>query len=170
MATRATSKKTPTESKSKTSNALILKNLPLELLTPEQFEAVTKANYHHPESRLILLLFLQTNYLRQLACKIQNKPESISSINWSSIERSTAKIINESLEKLLNGIDNKPWKPTAAPLAAEPASISKPARKAKTAALKQACGCTTKHSNAAGVVAACQLGKDQGRDESWTGY
>jgi hypothetical protein len=36
--------------------------------------------------------------------------------------------------------------------------------------LKQACGCKHKHSDAAGVVAACQLGQAQGQDETWTGY
>ena len=35
---------------------------------------------------------------------------------------------------------------------------------------KQACGCRYKHSDAAGVVAACQLGQEQGRNESWTGF
>lgn len=35
---------------------------------------------------------------------------------------------------------------------------------------KQDCGCRRKHSDAAGVIAACQLGQEQGRDEMWTGY
>jgi hypothetical protein len=39
-----------------------------------------------------------------------------------------------------------------------------------TRSFRQACGCRHKHSDAAGVVAACQLGQDQAQDEMWTGY
>jgi len=39
-----------------------------------------------------------------------------------------------------------------------------------TRSLSQACGCSHKHSDAVGVVAACQLGQAQGQDETWTGY
>lgn len=39
-----------------------------------------------------------------------------------------------------------------------------------TSTFRQACGCRHKHSDAAGVIAACQLGQEQGRDETWTGY
>ena len=165
--TSTTTKKTDSSTQSKATNALILKDLPLEIVTPEQYESITRANYYHPESRLILELFLQTNYLWQLARKIQHKPESIASINWSSIERSTGKLISQSLSKLLTGIDNKPWNQD---LPAPPVLASKPTKKTKTAQQKQACGCSTKHSDAADVVEACQLGKAQGSDESWTGY
>lgn len=36
--------------------------------------------------------------------------------------------------------------------------------------MKQACGCRRKHSDAAGVIDACLLGQEQGRDETWTGF
>lgn len=36
--------------------------------------------------------------------------------------------------------------------------------------VKQACGCRRKHSDAAGVIEACMLGQEQGRDEYWTGF
>lgn len=39
-----------------------------------------------------------------------------------------------------------------------------------TKLLRQPCGCKHKHSDAAGVVATCQLGQEQGQDEMWTGY
>lgn len=160
-----TAKKGDSVVKTGADNAVLLRELPLELLTPEQNEAVTAANYHHPESRLVLELFLQTTYLWQLARRIQHNPESIASINWPAIERSTARIINQSLSKLLAGVNREPWN-LGTPA---PASPSKPARKSKPA-VRQACGCSQKHSDAAGVVAACQLGKEQGRDESWTGH
>ncbi len=158
MNTRPTTKKASSATKTKTSNDLILKDLPLELLTPEQFEAVTKANYYHPESRLILQLFLKANYIWQLARKIQHKPSAIDTIDWSLIEKNTAKLINETLSKLLTGVNVQ-----------APAAPVEPATKKKSA-LKQACGCRQKHSDAAGVVEACLHGKAQGQDESWTGY
>lgn len=158
MNTRPTTKKASSATKTKSSNALILKDLPLELLSPEQFEAVTKANYHHPESRLILQLFLKANYIWQLARKIQHKPSAIDTIDWSLIEKNTVKLINETLDKLLTGVDVQ-----------APVAPVEPATKKKSA-LKQACGCRQKHSDAAGVVEACMRGKAQGQDESWTGY
>ena len=163
--TRTTAKKAEPPVKTEAENAVIFKGLDLEILTPEQSEAVTRANYYHPESRLVLELFLETNYLWQLARRIQHKPDSIASINWPVIERSTARIINQSLSKLLAGVNREPWN-MGPPV---PLSSSKPARKSKPAC-RQACGCSQKHSDAAGVVAACQLGQDQGRDESWTGH
>jgi hypothetical protein len=161
MTTRTTVRKTD----SKASASLILKDLSLELLTADQFQAITEANYHHPESRLVLQLFLHASYGWHLARKIQNKPSSIDSIDWALYEKNTAKLITESLSKLLPGISTEPWKPDIR----GPVPPSKPARKTRTA-VKQACGCSEKHSQAAGVVDACALGKAQGQDESWTGY
>jgi len=153
------------KSDSKASDTLILKDLSLALLTPDQFQAITTANYHHPESRLILQLFLHANYGWHLARKIQNKPSSIDSIDWALYEKNTAKLVTDSLSKLLPGVSSEPWNHS------KPAPIppSKPARKTRTA-VKQACGCSEKHSQAAGVVDACARGKAQGQDESWTGY
>ncbi len=158
MNTRPTTKKATSTTKTKTSKSLILKDLPLELLTPEQFEAVTKANYYHPESRLILQLFLKANYIWQLARKIQHKPSAIDTIDWSLIEKNTAKLINETMSKLLTGVNVQSPAPPVAP-----ATKKKPVP-------KQACGCRHKHSDAAGVVEACLHGQAEGRDESWTGY
>jgi hypothetical protein len=163
MTTRTTTRKTTPPARSKPGT--ILKDLPVELLTPEQFEAVTKANYHHPDSRLVLSLFLNANYFWQIARKMQNKPSPITSIDWALIEKNTAALISNSLSKLLSGIDRQPWQVEACPV--EPKS--KTESKTKSSKL-QSCGCRDKHSQAAGVVEACKLGKRQGNDESWTGY
>ena len=53
--TRTTAKKTEPPVKTGAENAVILKGLPMELLTPEQSEAVTAANYYHPEDLSIIL-------------------------------------------------------------------------------------------------------------------
>lgn len=139
----------------------VLEDLDLALLTPEQFEAMTKANYHHPESRLILLLFLQANYLWQLARKLQNKSSAIDKIDWALIEKNTAAMLRDTLSKLLTGVKPEPWQlpPVKAPEPPKP-------RKRKP---RLACGCAH-HSDAAGVVEACILGQEQGRDETWTGF
>jgi hypothetical protein len=147
--------KAPRKTSTAKSNTVILKDLPLELLTPEQFEAVTRANYHHAESRLILYLFLHTNHLWQLARKIQNNPAMLETINWASIEKNTARCINETLDKLLTGV-----------VVAKPDTVAAEPPKRRR---KLACGCAS-HSNAAGVVEACMLGKQQGQDERWTGH
>ena len=160
MTTRTARTSTP-----KASTTPILKGLSQQLLTQEQFEAITKANYYHPESRLVLQLFLHANYSWHLARKIQNKPSSLDSIDWALLEKNAEKLIIESLSKLLSGISREPWYPDAP----APVPASKPSRKAKPVA-RQACGCSQQHSQAAGVVAACQLGKAQGQDESYTGY
>lgn len=138
----------------KVSNVVLLKDLPLQILSPEQYEAITKANYYHPESRLILQLFLQTDYLWQIARKVQDKPSTIDTINWAGIEKSTAKLLNETLDKLLAGVQ------------IQTVEIPEPKPKKRK---RLACGCSH-HSDAAGVVEACMLGQEQGRDETWTGY
>ncbi|MBY0552040.1 MAG: hypothetical protein K2W95_32450 [Candidatus Obscuribacterales bacterium] len=139
----------------------VLEDLDLALLTPEQFEAMTKANYHHPESRLILMLFLQANYLWQLARKLQNKSSGIDKIDWALIEKNTAAMLCDTLSKLLTGVKPEPWQlpPVKAPEPPKP-------RKRKP---RLACGCAH-HSDAAGVVEACILGQEQGGDETWTGF
>lgn len=154
MNTKST-KKAPGSAKPRnTTNALILKGLPLELLTPEQYEAITKANYHHPESRLILQLFLSTNYTWQLARKILQKPSAIDTVDWFSIEKSSAKLINETLQKLLKGV-----------VVEAPAPVE--AARPRPKKVRQSCGCSTPHSNAAGVVDACKLGKEGGPKVAW---
>jgi hypothetical protein len=161
MIKRTTTKK----STAKADNTSVLKDLSFQLLTPEQFDAITKANYPHPESRLVLLLFLHANYSWQLARKIQNKPSDLDSIDWVLYEKDAEKLITETLSKLLSGVSRESWH-LAAPV---PVPASKSQRKTRESTA-QACGCRQPHSQAAGVIAACQLGKAQGADESWTGY
>jgi hypothetical protein len=165
MPTRTSSRKTTTPTKQKGHNIDILRDLSLQLLTPEQFEAITKANYYHPESRLVLQLFLHVNYSWQIARRLQNNPSSASDIDWGSHEKNAAKLVSDSLSTLLQGIDREAWDPDANDVPQKPVR-----RKTTTAALGQACGCKVKHSSAAGVVAACQAGRAQGADETWTGY
>lgn len=159
-----------TKQQHKTADIKVLKDLSLGLLTPAQFEAITKANYYTPDARLVLQLFLHTNYLWQLSRKIQNqnKPAAIETINWPLIEKNSAHAINESLNKLLAGVNLRQDQP----LQANPDSGSKPKTKTrstlKSAKPRLACGCAS-HSDAAGVVDACILGQQQAQDE-WTGY
>ena len=149
MNTRNT-KKQPSTAKAKISDSLLLKDLPLELLTAEQYEAITKANYRHPESRLILQLFLSTNYTWQLARKILLKPSAIDEINWSVIEKNSARLLNETLDKLLTGV-----------VVLEPMPVVVAARP-RAKKLVQSCGCSTPHSSVASVIEACKQGKEEG--------
>lgn len=165
MATRTTTRKTAKQAAPVTTNT-DLKDLSLQLLTPDQFEAVTKANYYHPDSKLVLHLFLYVNYIWQISRKLQNDPSSVNAIDWPLVEKNTAKLISDSLSRLLSGIDTKPW---TKDLTASKSS-SKLTRNSVTLAPKQSCGCRFKHSDAAGVVEACELGRAQGQDETWTGY
>lgn len=163
---RATTKKTVPVKKSSSRtipDLKVLKDLSEQLLTPEQFEAVTKVNYHHPDSRVVLHLFLHANYVWQIARKLQNDPALVDSFDWATIEKNSGKLVNETLAKLLTGIDPSSWTGNQ-PV---PAKGSKPVRgtprpKAKS---RLACGCKY-HSDAAGVVEACQLGQMQGADEA----
>jgi len=105
----------------------VLKDLSEQLLTPEQFEAVTKVNYHHPDSRVVLHLFLHANYVWQIARKLQKDPALVETFDWPTIEKNSGKLVNDTLGKLLTGIDPTSWTgllPTAV-------IASKPARKAK---------------------------------------
>lgn len=139
----------------------IYDDLDLALLTPQQFEAITKANYHHPESRLVLTLFLQANYVWQLARKLQNKPSAIDEVNWAIIEKNTASLLRDTLDKLLTGVNRDAW-PLGSVKPVEPVKLRK--RRPRLA-----CECTH-HSDAAGVVEACIAGQEQGTDERYTGY
>jgi len=165
MAARTTTRKT-TKQPAPGAIETALKDLSLQLLTPDQFEAVTKANYYHPDSRLVLQLFLYVNYIWQISRRLQNDPATVSSFDWMLIEKNTAKLISDSLSKLLSGIDTQPWNKD---LTASKTS-SKLTRNTVKLVPKQACGCRFKHSDAAGVVEACELGRAQGQDETWTGY
>lgn len=139
----------------------VFEDLDLALLTPAQFEAITKANYYHPESRLILMLFLQANYLWQLSRKLQNKPSAIDKVDWALIEKNTRALLRDTLDKLLVGVNSEPWQ-------IPPVKAVEPVKPRKRKP-RLACGCAH-HSDAAGVVEACMLGQEQGSDERWTGY
>jgi hypothetical protein len=85
------------------------KELPTDLLSPEEYSAMTAANYHHPESRLILQLFLHVNYLWQLSRHMQNKPSSIPVVDWQTIEINAGMCIRSTCNKLLGGVEVSPW-------------------------------------------------------------
>lgn len=144
----------------------VLDDLDLSQLSPDQYEAITKANYYHPETRLILMLFLQVDHLWQLARKMQNKSSSVKEINWTLVEKNSGSLIRDTLAKLLTGVTPQAWttEPKPAKPAPAPAKKSPPKRKPRLA-----CGCAH-HSDAAGVVEACLLGQEQGADERWTGF
>lgn len=165
MSTRTTTRKTTKQAAPKDSNA-VLTDLSMQLLTPDQFEAVTRANYYHPDSRLVLHLFLYVNYIWQISRRLQNNPSVVNSFDWALVEKNTARLISDSLSRLLSGIDRQAWTDDLT------ASMSSSKLTPNTVKLvpKQACGCRFKHSDAAGVVEACELGRAQGQDETWTGY
>lgn len=48
--------------------------------------------------------------------------------------------------------------------------IDKPIKSKPKTILRQACGCSRPHSDAAGVVEACIQGQLEGSDETWTGF
>jgi hypothetical protein len=86
-----------------------LKDLDLDLLLPEEYEAITKANYGHPESRLILQLFLQLNYFWHITRFMQGRCRSIKDVDWIKLEVTTKCLIGRTLEKLLKGVEVTAW-------------------------------------------------------------
>lgn len=85
-------------------------NQPLEqLLTPEQFEVITAAHYAQPESRTVLQLFLQVNYMWQVSRHMQGKTTGVKQIDWPIVEQTSAQLIRNTLDKLLGGVDATPW-------------------------------------------------------------
>lgn len=87
-----------------------LEGQPLELLLePEQYEAITAANYDHPESRIILRCFLHVNYYWQVSRSMQGLPSPVTSVDWSSMERNAAQLIRNTFEKLLPGVETTAW-------------------------------------------------------------
>lgn len=94
------------------SRASILKDQELQLLMPDEFEAITKANYYHPESRIVLQLFLQANYFWHISRFMQGKKTSIKEVDWIRLEINISTLISKTLETLLTGVQVTPWEET----------------------------------------------------------
>lgn len=82
---------------------------PLELLTPAEYEAITMANYEHPESRIILRLFLQVNYIWQVSLHMQDLPSPVMTVGWARVETNAAQAIRNTFDKLLPGVQTTAW-------------------------------------------------------------
>jgi hypothetical protein len=92
------------------SEKLNWKELPMEILSPDEFEAITKANYFHPESQLILKLFLQVNYFWHITRQMQGKPTHLpKDVDWTIVEESAARLIAQTLNQLLTGVTISSW-------------------------------------------------------------
>ncbi|MBX9569245.1 MAG: hypothetical protein K2X77_10140 [Candidatus Obscuribacterales bacterium] len=89
--------------------AFVLKGQKLEILSRAEFEAITKANYYHPESRLILQLFLQVHYAWQISKLMQGKASTVKTIDWSRFESACSKLLLSSFGDLLSGVQVSPW-------------------------------------------------------------
>jgi hypothetical protein len=95
--------------KAETTVSVDVTGVPLDLLSPEEYEAITRANYEHPESKLVLQLFIQVNYLWHLSRHMQSKPSSIPVVDWLMVEMNARKAIMATLGKLLIGVCLDPW-------------------------------------------------------------
>lgn len=82
---------------------------PLDLLAPQEFEAITAANYEHPESRIILRLFLQVNYIWHVSRHMQGLPSTVSAVDWKRLEENSAQAIRNTFQKLLPGVETTAW-------------------------------------------------------------
>jgi hypothetical protein len=82
---------------------------PLELLSKEEFEAITAANYEHPESRIILRLFLNVNYFWHVSRHMQGLPSPVNSVDWKLLEQNSAQTIRNTFQKLLPGVQTTAW-------------------------------------------------------------
>lgn len=81
----------------------------LELLTPQEYEAITSANYGHPESRVVLRMFLQINYFWHLSRHMQGLPSSVSAVDWKKVEENSAQTIRNTFHMLLPEVPTNPW-------------------------------------------------------------
>jgi hypothetical protein len=82
---------------------------PLELLAPQEFEAITAANYEHPEARIILRLFLQVNYIWHVSPHMQGLPSAVTAVDWKRVEENSAQAIRNTFQKLLPGVQTTAW-------------------------------------------------------------
>lgn len=110
MPRQALTKTKPSETKPRSTVKIDQKQLPMQLLSPDQFEAITKANYYHPESQLIMKLFLHVNHFWHISRQMQGKPTPWAKpVDWERVEQNAANLIQETLTKLLVGVSVTPW-------------------------------------------------------------
>lgn len=107
---KQTVSKTTMQSKPKPAVKINQKELPMQLLSAEEFEAITQANYYHPESQLILRLFLHISHFWHITRQMQGKPSHLPKpVEWERVEQSAAKLVQETLNQLLSGVSVTPW-------------------------------------------------------------
>lgn len=102
-------KATATRTKKKQSEKELIEHIQESILTPEQYEALTKANYTHPKSRMVLRLFLHLSFFWHVCRYMQGKSDVIAGISWSEMERHARQLIDKVLADLLQGIDQDDW-------------------------------------------------------------
>lgn len=86
-----------------------LEDQQLELLAPQEFEAITAANYGHPESRIILRMFLHVNYFWHISRHMQGLPSSVSAVDWKKVEDNSAQAIRNTFHMLIPGVRTSAW-------------------------------------------------------------
>ena len=86
-----------------------LEEQPLDLLSPQEFEAIAAANYEHPESRIILRLFLQVNYFWHVSRHLQGLPSAVTAVDWKRTEENSAQAIRNTFQKVLPGVQTTAW-------------------------------------------------------------
>jgi hypothetical protein len=106
---KKTSKTTTTAKTTKSKLHRHVEDQPLELLAPKEFEAITAANYEHPESRIILRLFLQVNYIWHVSRHMQGLPSAVNTVDWKRVEENSAQSIRNTFQKLLPGVQTTAW-------------------------------------------------------------
>src|ERR1035437_9606621 len=109
MAIARKTTKTAVAKESKTKNTKLLDDQPLELLSPQEYEAITAANYHHPESRIILRLFMHVNYFWHISRHMQGLPSSVTAVDWQKIEQTSGQLIRNTFQKLMPGVKTSEW-------------------------------------------------------------
>lgn len=105
-------KKTTKPTTSKVATRSIGTNLqdqPLELLTPDEFAAITAATYDNPQSRIVLRLLINANYFWHVSRHVLGLPSPITEVDWRSVERNTAQLVRNTFDKLLPQVDTTPW-------------------------------------------------------------
>lgn len=105
-------KKTTKTTPAKTTKPKVHRHIeeqPLDLLSPEEFNAITAANYEHPESRIILRLFMHVNYFWHVSRHMQGLPSAVNKVDWAAMESNAAQTIRNSFSKLLPGVQTTAW-------------------------------------------------------------
>ena len=89
-----------------------LEDQPLELLSPEEYEAITAANYHHPESRIILRLFMHVSHYWHVSRHMQGLPSAVTAVDWHKLEETSGQLIRNTFQKLMPGVKTSAWDAT----------------------------------------------------------